>query len=217
VLTSTTSLMVSQAVRDESSAEAVWLDEATGPLAPRNIYGATKLAAEGLCRVWHLAHGLPCIVLRTARFFPEDDDTNTDLSGENLKANEFLHRRLTVEDAAAAHLAALVRAPDLGFDLFIVSAPTPFVRADAAALRGDAAAVVARVFPQAPAVYAARGWRLPSGIGRVYDASRAERVLGFRCRTDFAAVLHAMKSGVSLPFTHDPSYVSPSVTLAAAR
>ena len=53
--TSTTSLMVSQAIRDEAGPAAVWLDESTGP--PRNIYGVTKLAAEGLCRLHFLAHG----------------------------------------------------------------------------------------------------------------------------------------------------------------
>ena len=34
VLTSTTSLMISQAIRDEASRLSVWLDEASGPLAP---------------------------------------------------------------------------------------------------------------------------------------------------------------------------------------
>jgi nucleoside-diphosphate-sugar epimerase len=217
VFTSTTSLMISQAIRDEGGAAAVWLDEEVGPLAPRNIYGATKLAAESLCRVHHIEHGLPCVVLRTARFFPEDDDTHAEPHGENLKANEFLHRRLTVEDAARAHLAALERAPALGFDIFVVSAPTPFARSEAGDLKRDAAAVVARHFPSAPAIYAARGWHLPASIGRVYDATRAERVLGFRCETDFAAVLDALGAGRPLPFAHDPGYVSPGATLSAAR
>ena len=66
VLTSTASLMVSQAARDENGPAAVWLDEDTGPLAPRNIQGVTKLAAESLCRIHHLRHKLPCVVLRTA-------------------------------------------------------------------------------------------------------------------------------------------------------
>src|SRR5262249_29572756 len=89
VFTSTTSLMISQAIRDETSSAAVWLDEGAGPLAPRNIYGVTKLAAEGLCRLYFLDHGLNCVVLRTARFFPEEDDTHRELSGPNQKANEF--------------------------------------------------------------------------------------------------------------------------------
>jgi nucleoside-diphosphate-sugar epimerase len=209
VYTSTTSLMISQQVRDESHEAAAWLDEQSGPLAPRNIYGVTKLAAEGLCRLHHLEHGLPCVVLRTSRFFPEEDDTHVSLSGPNMKANEFLHRRLTVEDAAASHVRALERAPAIGFDVFVVSAPTPFQRAEAAALKRDAPAVIARRFPEAAALYARRGWALPASLGRVYDAGHAERALGFRCRTDFGAILDAMRSGRPLPFIHDPGYVSP--------
>jgi nucleoside-diphosphate-sugar epimerase len=177
VFTSTTSLMISQAIREEADRAAAWLDEASGPLAPRNIYGVTKLAAEGLCRVHHLEQGLNCVVLRTGRFFPEDDDTHRDLNGFNLKANEFLHRRLTVEDAARAHIAALEHAPPLGFDLFVLSAPTPFVPADAEALKRDAAAVVTSYFPDAQEIYAERGWQLPLSIGRIYDSTRAEREL----------------------------------------
>lgn len=209
VLTSTTSLMISTAIRDEVGSAAVWLDETSGPLEPRNIYGVTKLAAEGMCRIAHLQHGLPCVVLRTSRFFPEDDDTLA-LPGPNLKANEFLHRRLTVEDAAGAHVAALGQAPALGWGLFVISAPTPFRPADASDLKRDAAGVIRRLFPQAKALYAKRGWDLPRKIGRVYDASLAERRLGFRCETDFGSILRALEDGAPLPFAHDPSWVSPS-------
>lgn len=209
VFTSTTSLMISQAIRDEAGDAAVWLDETSGPIEPRNIYGVTKLAAEGLCRIAWLEQGLATIVLRTSRFFPEDDDTHRTPSGENLKATEFLHRRLTVEDAARAHLVALERAPAVGHGVFVISAPTPFARGDCAELKRDAAGVIARAFPDAAALYAARNWTLPTSIGRVYDAERAERVLGFRCETDFAAVLAALRDGAPLPFAHDPAYVSP--------
>jgi nucleoside-diphosphate-sugar epimerase len=217
VLTSTTSLMISQAIRDEAGSSAVWLGEASGPLAPRKIYGVTKLAAEGLCRVHHLEHGLDCLVLRAGRFFPEEDGTHRDLTGPNLKANEFLHRRLTVEDAARAHLAALKRAPALGFDVLVLSAPTPFSRADATELKRDAATVVARRFPDAPGLYAARGWQLPRSISRVYDSSHAERALDFRFETDFDAVVEALRCGSALPFIHDPAYVSPQAGRGAGR
>lgn len=209
VFTSTTSLMITDAIRAERSAAAVWLDESAGPLLPRNIYGVTKLSAEHLCRLAHLEHGLACMVLRTARFFPEEDDTHRALSGANMKANELLNRRLTVEDAARAHLAALEKAPEVGFGTFILSAPTPFVREDCAALKADAAAVIARCFPEAAALYARQGWQLPRSIGRVYDAGLAERVLGFRCETGFGEVLDALRTGAPMPFAHDASYVSP--------
>ncbi|OAN58824.1 NAD-dependent epimerase/dehydratase family protein [Sphingomonas sp. TDK1] len=208
VFTSTTSLMISQSIRDESGESAVWLDETSGPIAPRNIYGVTKLAAEGLCRIASLEKGMATIVLRTSRFFPEGDDGHAMPSGENLMANELLHRRLTVEDAARAHLVALERAPTVGHGVFVISAPTPFGRADCALLKTNAAAVIARRFPDAPALYAARGWTLPASIGRVYDSALAEQVLGFRCSTDFAKLLAALRSEAPLPFAHDPSHVS---------
>jgi nucleoside-diphosphate-sugar epimerase len=209
VFTSTTSVMISHEIRQEARETAVWLDEDSGPLAPRNIYGVTKLAAEGLCRLHALEHGLNCIVLRTARFFPENDDTEHELPGPNLKANEFLNRRLTVEDAATAHVVALERAPAIGFGAFVISAPTPFARSDAELLRRDASAVVARYFPGATELYARQHWRLPATIGRVYDSGHAERVLGFRCETDFGRVLDALRTGGELPFAHDPGYLPP--------
>jgi nucleoside-diphosphate-sugar epimerase len=212
VFTSTTSLMISEAIRAGKAGgatRAAWLDESLAPLEPRNVYGVTKLAAERLCRRAHDEHGLNVVVLRTGRFFPEDDDTHRDLSGPNRKANEFLNRRLTAEDAAEAHVAALDRAPALGFDTFILSAPPPFNPADAEELIRDAPAVVARYFPGAEALYARIGWSLPAWIDRVYDPAHAEARLGFRCRTDFAAILDAISRGQRLPFAHDPSYVSP--------
>ena len=209
VFTSTTSLMITQAIRDEVGADAVWLDETSGPLKPRNIYGVTKRSAEELCRLWHHLHGLPVVALRVSRFFPEDDDTHAVPSGENLKANEFLNRRLTVEDCAAAHIAALDAAPQIGWATYVVSASPPFTRADAARLKHDAAGLIAERFPDASVLYAARGWVLPDSIGRVYDPSAIERDLGFRCETDFAAVLSALREGGPLPFTHDPGYVPP--------
>jgi UDP-glucose 4-epimerase len=212
VFTSTTSLMISEAIRSGKAGgatRAAWLSEEFGPVEPRNVYGVTKRAAEQLCALVHREDGLPVVILRTGRFFPENDDTHRDLSGPNIKANEFLNRRLTVEDCAEAHLAALARAPEIGFGLYIVSAPPPFAESDSEALIDDAPSVIARYFPEAAELYARAGWRLPEHVDRVYDPSRAERELGFRCRTDFAAILAALAGGRPLPFVHDPYYVSP--------
>ncbi|HEX8214057.1 MAG TPA: NAD(P)-dependent oxidoreductase, partial [Allosphingosinicella sp.] len=211
VFTSTTSLMISEEVRLGGSGRAAWLTEEFGPLKPRNIYGVTKLAAEQLCRLCHREQGLAVAVLRTGRFFPEEDDMADTIEhdGPNTKANEFLNRRLTVEDAAEAHVAALAKAPELGFETFILSAPPPFVEQDCEELIRDAPAVIGRSFPDAAKLYAEAGWTLPRRIDRVYDPAKAEALLGFRCRTDFGAVLRALAQGEQLPFVHDPSYVSP--------
>jgi UDP-glucose 4-epimerase len=200
VFTSTTSLMISNEIRAGAkggATRAAWVTEDVQPLCPRNIYGVTKLAAEHLCRMVHGSHGLPVVVLRTARFFPEEDDMAHAIaqSGPNTKVNEFLFRRLTVEDAAEAHVAALARAPELGFDTFIVSAPTPFSPQDCAELITDAPAVVARYFPRYRDVYARLGWSMFESIDRVYVAERAARRLGFTCRTGFKEKLEELAGG----------------------
>ena len=197
VFTSTTSLMISgtiRAGREGGARQAAWITEAMQPLQPRNIYGVTKLAAEHLCRMTAEGHGLPVVVLRTARFFPEADDMAhaIEQSDANTKANEFLFRRLTVEDAAEAHVVALQRAPSLGFDVFIVAAPTPFQSQDCEALLVDAPSVVARYFPAYPAIYRRLGWSMFRSIDRVYSPRHAETTLGFRCRTGFAEILASL-------------------------
>ncbi|ESX74114.1 MULTISPECIES: NAD(P)-dependent oxidoreductase [unclassified Mesorhizobium] len=195
IFTSTTSLMITQAIRAGLPGRAAWLTEDMSP-EPRNIYGVTKLAAEHLCRLYHIQFGLPVIVLRTARFFPEADDMAhvIEQSDANTKANELLFRRLTVEDAADAHIAALEKAPQLGFDTFIISAPTPFQPDDCAALIADAPSIVARYFPDYPALYLKKGWTMFSSINRVYDASRARDRLDFVCKTSFADVLAGLEA-----------------------
>src|SRR6201996_2270274 len=52
-------------------APAAWITEEVTPV-PKNIYGVTKAAAEDLCELFH--RDLACVVLRTSRFFPEEDD-----------------------------------------------------------------------------------------------------------------------------------------------
>lgn len=199
VFTSTTSLMVSEEIRAGRSGgatRAAWMTEEMAPLLPRNIYGVTKLSAEHLCRLFHRQHGLPVVVLRTARFFPEEDDMAHVIpqSEENTKVNEFLFRRLTVEDVAESHIVALAKAPELGFDNFIICARTPFAPADCEALIADAPAVVTRYFPEYPRIFAKRGWTMFDSIDRVYDSSRAAARLGFVCRTGFGEKLRELEA-----------------------
>jgi UDP-glucose 4-epimerase len=198
IFTSTTSLMISREIRAGlagGAKRAVWITEDLQPLKPRNIYGVTKLAAEHLCRMFHELHDLPAIILRTSRFFPEDDDMAHEIaqSEPNNNVNELLFRRLTVEDAAESHVAALEKAPDIGFDTFIVSARTPFRESDCEALIKNAPKVVERYFPEYPEIYRKLGWTMFPAIDRVYVAQKLEQKLGFVCRTGFAQELERLR------------------------
>jgi len=196
VFTSTTSTF-GRALTPASAAPAAWITEDVVPV-PRNIYGVTKTAAEDLCALVHADQGLPVVILRTSRFFPEPDDADDvrdTYPDANIKANEFLYRRADIADVADAHLRAMDRAPAIGFGRYIVSATTPFAPGDLGALRTDAPAVVRRLFPDQEAEYARRGWRMFGRIDRVYVNERARTELGWSPVYDFRRVLDLLKAG----------------------
>ena len=196
VFTSTTSAF-GRALAPGPGEPAAWIDEDVTTV-PRNIYGATKTAAENLCELVHRDHGLPCLVLRTSRFFPEGDDRDDvrrTYPDANVKVNELLYRRGDIEDMVSAHRRALERAPEIGFGRYIISATTPFTRADLAGLRADAPAVVRRLFPDYEDVYAEHGWSMFPSIDRVYDNARAREELGWSPRWDFRYALDRLAAG----------------------
>ncbi len=196
VFTSTTSVF-GDALTPRAGEPAVWVTEALTPV-PRNIYGATKLAAESLCGLARRDEGLACVILRTSRFFPELDDdpaVRDAYAPDNVKLNEFLYRRADIEDVVSAHLAAAASAPDVDIGPYIVSATTPFGRDHLQALARDAPAVVAGVSDAFEAVYARRGWRMFPRIGRVYVNDRARAELGWAPRHDFASMLERIAGG----------------------
>ena len=196
VFTSTTSVF-GHALTPAKRAPATWITEDVAPI-PKNIYGATKLAAETLCELAHRESGLPCIVLRTSRFFPEDDDMperRDAYDADNLKVNELLYRRGDIEDMVEAHLAALERAPAIGFGRYIVSATTPFSAQDLALLPTRPAEVVARHVPAYEAEFARRGWKMLAGIDRVYVNAAARRDLAWTPRSSFASAIERLARG----------------------
>jgi nucleoside-diphosphate-sugar epimerase len=199
VFTSTTSAF-GAALTPPAGAPTAWVTEETRPV-PRNIYGVTKAAAEELCELFHRCHGLPCLVLRTSRFFPEEDDdpaARRAYGDDNLKVNELLHRRVDLGDVVAAHLLAAEKAPSIGFGRYIISATTPFHPDDLPELRVSAPEVVRRRIPGYEGEYARRGWRMFPGIDRVYVNERARRELGWCPRYNFRAALDRLKAGGDL-------------------
>jgi UDP-glucose 4-epimerase len=196
IFTSTTSVF-GDALTPAAGAPAAWITEEVIPI-PKNIYGVTKSAAENLCQLFHRNHGLACLILRTSRFFPEEDDnkeTRRAYDDLNVKANEYLYRRVDIEDVVSAHLLAVRQAPSIGFARYIISATTPFSSDDLFDLRMNAPLVVRRRFPDYEAEYVRRGWKMFPGIERVYVNDRARKELGWQPRYDFGHLLDRLRAG----------------------
>lgn len=195
VFTSTTSAF-GDSLKPGPGEPAVWIDE-TVPSIPKNIYGATKTAAEDLCQLFWKLHKLPTVVLRVSRFFPEDDDSadiRSFCSSDNAKTNELLYRRGDIHDMATAHLAAIKAAPELGFDRFVITSDSPFQRDERRALAQDPSAVIAGYFPDFEEVYDALGWKMFPSIGRVYRNDRAKAQMPWQPVFGFAQALEALRS-----------------------
>jgi nucleoside-diphosphate-sugar epimerase len=151
----------------EPGAEAAWIDESVEPL-PRDIYDATKLEAERLVRA-AAAAGLPSIILRMSRCFPEP--------ARDMAVHR-LHRGIDRRDVARAHALAL-GAASREAPIYVISAATPFVPEDCGALLNDAAGLIRRRLPHVADRFERLGWPLPRSIGRVYSPALASAELGF--------------------------------------
>lgn len=165
VLTSTTSLY-GHALRPDR--RAAWIDEMLEP-QPRDIYDETKLEAERM--VASAGNAMVVTSLRMSRCFPEPAD---------VMAWYRLYRGIDRCDVVEAHALALGRKGKPA--TYVISAATPFERADCEALRSAAPAVIERRCPGLIDRMAARGWEPPGSIDRVYDCSLAASELGFAPR-----------------------------------
>ncbi|WP_353718416.1 NAD(P)-dependent oxidoreductase [Dyadobacter sp. 676] len=197
LFTSTTSTF-GAAMNPAKGEPAAWITEDVMP-QPKNIYSVTKLAAESLCELFHRKAGLPVLILRTSRFFPEDDDnaeTRRRYATPNVQALELLYRRVDIADAVSAHLSAVGKAGTIGFGKYIISATTPFTPAHLAQLHTDAPAVIRSLYPECEGLFEAEGWKLFPEIDRVYVNARAQRELGWEPQYDFEHVLRCLRNGV---------------------
>lgn len=197
IFTSTTSTFGLAMANDPH--RATWITEDVVPI-PKNIYGLTKISAEHLCALFHRKFKLPILILRTSRFFPEEDDnraTRDAFSADNTKLIEFLYRRVSVEDVVDAHLCAVNRAEALGFGTYIISATTPFTQTDLVDLKQAPHKVVQRVAAYEP-YFVQRGWRMFPSIDRVYVNTKAREELGWQPKDDFQSVLARLEAGQPL-------------------
>jgi UDP-glucose 4-epimerase len=195
VYTSTTSTF-GGALTHHPENEAVWVTEDLRPI-PKNIYGVTKLASEDLCQLAFKEQALPCIVLKTSRFFPEEDDmkhTMPDFSQESIAAQEFLYRRVDIEDVVTAHQLAIEHSKKIGFDKFIISATTPFQASDCQLLRKNAPEVIECYYPGAAKRFEELGWKMFQAFDRVYVNTKARTLLGWNPRYNFQTAMDRGRS-----------------------
>ncbi len=196
IFTSTTSTF-GDAMRPSIGEPAVWVTEDVKPV-PKNIYGVTKTAAEDICQLFSRNHGMPCLVLRTSRFFAEVDDNREmrdNYQDANIKANEFLYRRVDIEDVVSAHICAMERVLEIGFGKYIISATTPFTKNDLVGLQINANEVVKNKFPDFEEIYQNKNWKMFPRISRVYVNERARKELGWRPKYNFRFILECLKMG----------------------
>ncbi|KAM5343228.1 hypothetical protein ACJ41O_014194 [Fusarium nematophilum] len=187
------------ALSPKPGSPAAWIDESVVPI-PKNIYGATKVAAEDLCFLVQKQTGMPVLVLRTSRFFPEqddDEDRRAALDDENLKVLELAYRRCDMEDIVRAAVCAMAKAKHVQWGKYIISAPPPFTK-DPETLRKldcNPEEVFNEVAPACREVFADRGWGHLKRIDRVYDSSKAVEELGWKPEYTFTKVVELVQQG----------------------
>jgi nucleoside-diphosphate-sugar epimerase len=161
----------------------------------------TKATAEDLCQLFHRNHGLACIVLRTSRFFPEEDDNKgvrEAYSDDNVKANEYLYRRVDMEDVVSAHLLASRHTPAIGFGKYIVSEPHPFCGKTCRICGSRRRSSCDDAFRITKRNISAGGGNMFPSIGRVYVNDRARKELGWQPRYDFHYIVGRLRAGDDL-------------------
>ncbi|KAI5247604.1 hypothetical protein E4T43_01964 [Aureobasidium subglaciale] len=198
IFTSTTSTF-GKALAPKKGEPAAWIDEQVTPV-PKNIYGTTKVAAEDLCQLIQAETSMPTIVLRTSRFFPEEDDSDAareEFEDDNLKVCELLYRRVDIQDVVTAHVCAMHEARKIGWAKYIISAPPPFTNSPSLLkqLDTDAAEAIQQARPEEVEILLERGWKLPRRLDRVYDPTKAVNELGWKPMYTFERALARIKDG----------------------
>lgn len=159
------------------------------PLAPADVYGASKVVAEELSR-YFARRGLAGIALRFGMFVPEPFDhagirflyggvDERDVASANVIAMEQLLR-----SHAGTHLGA-----------FNIESALPWEEPDLQSLMESPLDVLARHWPDAVGLLAAQQVAPWGPITEYYDIRRAREILGWRPRWGFDEYLNALREG----------------------
>ena len=180
VYTSTTSVLAGQL----GGGRCMWLDGGSAA-EPKNVYGWSKLAAEGLCKLH--SGSFPVLTLRACRFFPEEDDREAVPGApgvgdeDNLKfLDTLIGRRLTLRDVVHAHVAGwrATARETRGYRCLMLGNRVGLGEEDLEGLWADPAGTVCAKYPGLSEAVERRGWVLfTHPIDRVVDASETFEAL----------------------------------------
>lgn len=168
VFTSTTALY---GYANQGHGKAAWVNEQTAP-EPKTIYHKTKLEAENRIKEYS-GTNLAVSVIRMSRCFPEPAPK---------MAVYRLHRGVDYRDVAEAHFLAAQLKKTKHFDVYLISATTPFLKSDSQLLFEDPESIIRERLPFLAQEFDARGWKFPASIDRVYDPSYAEKTLSWKSK-----------------------------------
>lgn len=168
VFTSTTALY---GYANYGTGKAVWVNEQTIP-EPKTVYHKTKLEAENVLKEYS-EKNLAVSVIRMSRCFPEPAPK---------MAVYRLHRGVDYRDVADAHVLAGQLKKNKNFDIYLISADTPFQKTDCQLLFENPEAVIRKRHPLLAMEFDSRGWKFPESIDRVYDSSYSQKILGWRAK-----------------------------------
>jgi UDP-glucose 4-epimerase len=184
IFTSTTALY---GYASQLGDQAAWIDETTLP-QPKTIYHTTKIEAEEALKTLTQSTNLKVTVIRMSRCFPEPAD---------IMACYRLHRGVDRRDVALAHKLALENQGLPPFDLFVVSGKTPFHRDDRFEMFCNAQNLLQARCPELLRLLKEIGAAPPQSIDRVYDSSKAIRILGWQPVYGYSEVFKQLKDGSS--------------------
>ena len=161
-----------------------------------SIYDVTKITAENLCWLCHKDAGLNIVVLKTSRFFSEDDihhELRRKYDQNNLKVNEFICRRVDIRDVVTAHAQAVIKADDLGFENLIISSTSPLCIDDMKQAGRDLIGILKKKKIVYQDIYQKYKWEMFQCVDCVYANTLARKKLDWSPKTNFETVLQSMR------------------------
>ena len=160
------------------------------PLSPINVYELSKVLTERIAASYDVRgdHGVRGIALRFGMFVPEP------FLHSGIR---FLYGGVDERDVASAVVTAIGHAKGAAaghFQAFNIFSALPYDDDDATLLPRDPMAVVARHWPDAPALLRAAGVAPWGPIREWYDIGLARSELGWQPRYGFDAFLEALRA-----------------------